>query len=76
VRALVEFANKEGGEDNITAVAFSITADGEAEAALDDTVTMRAVSDEEPDEETAEFLDDGPQDTPPPPRRPWWRAFR
>lgn len=48
VRSLVQFANKEGGEDNITAVAFRIAA-GE-EAAIEDTVTMPAVS--EPDEET------------------------
>jgi protein phosphatase len=48
VRSLVQFANKEGGEDNITAVAFRISA-GDA-AALDDTVTMPAVT--EPDDET------------------------
>src|SRR6059058_3016961 len=41
VRALVQFANKEGGEDNITAVTFRIAADsGTGEASVDDTVTM------------------------------------
>jgi protein phosphatase len=54
VRSLVQFANREGGEDNITAVAFRISA-GE-EPGVEDTVTMPAVSDSgvEPEEETAE----------------------
>ena len=58
VRALVQFANKEGGEDNITAVAFRISADSQAataEPALEDTVTMPALS--EPDEQTPESVD-------------------
>jgi PPM family protein phosphatase len=55
VKALVQFANKEGGEDNITAVAFRISADGDGEPAIEDTVTMPAVS--EPDERTPESVD-------------------
>src|SRR5207302_3360993 len=47
VRSLVQFANKEGGEDNITAVAFRISADGAGGPAIEDTVTMPAVG--EPD---------------------------
>ncbi len=59
VRALVQFANKEGGEDNITAVAFRISADGDAAPAIEDTVTMPAVGDasDEPDEKTPESVD-------------------
>jgi serine/threonine protein phosphatase PrpC len=49
VRSLVQFANKEGGEDNITAVAFLIAAGDEPE--IEDTVAMPAVS--EPAEPTA-----------------------
>ncbi len=65
VRSLVQFANKEGGEDNITAVAFRISADGDADAdaaaepAAGDTVTMPAVS--EPDELTPEAIDLAPR---------------
>jgi protein phosphatase len=55
VRSLVQFANKEGGEDNITAVAFRISTDGDVEPAAGDTVTMPAVS--APDEQTAEAID-------------------
>ncbi len=56
VRALVQFANKEGGEDNITAVAFRISADEvAAPAAIEDTVTMPALG--EPDELTPESVD-------------------
>jgi protein phosphatase len=58
VRSLVQFANKEGGEDNITAVAFRISADSD-EPAADDTVTMPAVS--EPDERTPESVDVPPR---------------
>ncbi len=58
VRELVQFANKEGGDDNITAVAFRISADGAEAAATgsaEDTVTIPAVTDaEEPDEKTPE----------------------
>jgi protein phosphatase len=56
VRALVQLANKEGGEDNITAVAFRIsaTAAGTDEPGIEDTVTMPAVSEsDEPDEQIA-----------------------
>ncbi len=57
VRSLVQFANKEGGEDNITAVAFRIAA-GADEPAIDDTMTMPAVSDPaEPDERTPESVE-------------------
>lgn len=60
VRALVQFANKEGGEDNITAVAFRISADsGAAESSIDDTMTMPAVG--EPDELTPESVAVPPQ---------------
>ena len=50
VRSLVEFANKEGGEDNITAVAFRVSAASPSKAAEfagDDTVTMPALSEPE-----------------------------
>jgi protein phosphatase len=56
VRSLVQLANKEGGEDNITAVAFRIsaTAAESDEPGIEDTVTMPAVSEpDEPDEQTA-----------------------
>jgi len=61
VRALVQFANKEGGDDNITAVAFRISADeAPATAAVEDTVTMPALADPgetaEPDELTPESI--------------------
>ncbi|MDX6481788.1 MAG: family protein phosphatase [Gaiellaceae bacterium] len=63
VRALVQFANKEGGEDNITAVAFRISAG--AEATGEDTMTMPAVSAPEdhgePDERTPESVDMPPR---------------
>jgi protein phosphatase len=53
VRALVQLANKEGGEDNITAVAFRISASDDGEHAVEDTVTMPAVSEpDEPEEQT------------------------
>jgi PPM family protein phosphatase len=60
VKALVAAANRGGGEDNITAVAFRITAHPSGE----DTVRMPAVSIDasEPDERTLEYSDDpGPQ---------------
>lgn len=54
VKALVTAANRGGGEDNITAVAFRISA--EASASLDDTAAMPAIAmaEDEPDEETRE----------------------
>ena len=55
VKALVAAANRGGGEDNITAVAFRIS--GEPTASLEDTVSMPALGDEdEPDEETREYV--------------------
>jgi serine/threonine protein phosphatase PrpC len=64
VRSLVQFANKEGGDDNITAVAFRISA-APAEPATEDTVTMPALSEPEdhgePDERTPESIDVPPQ---------------
>jgi PPM family protein phosphatase len=47
-KALVSAANRGGGEDNITVVAFAIAAEG------DDTVRMQAAS--EPDEDTLEGI--------------------
>ena len=57
VKALVAAANRGGGEDNITAVAFRISA--EPAASLEDTVSMPALTDEEaePDEETREYVE-------------------
>jgi serine/threonine protein phosphatase PrpC len=52
VNALIRAANKGGGEDNITVVAFEIT-EGDASAAVDETRPMPAVEAERarPDEE-------------------------
>jgi len=66
VKALVSAANRGGGEDNITAVAFRMTADGAA--SREDTVAMPALSDdepepEEPDERTREYNDELRADT-------------
>ena len=57
VKALVAAANRGGGEDNITAVAFRISA--EAAPSLEDTVAMPALAfDEgEPDEQTREYAE-------------------
>ena len=57
VKALVSAANRGGGDDNITAVAFRISS--EAPASLEDTVAMPAVTEdeEEPDEQTREYPD-------------------
>ena len=54
VKALVTAANRGGGEDNITAVAFRISAD--APVSTEDTVAMPAITEdeEEPDERTRE----------------------
>ena len=71
VRSLVQFANKEGGEDNITAVAFRISADSEPVG--EDTVTMPALTDEKPDEQNdVEPADDTPARR----RRRWWGLSR
>jgi serine/threonine protein phosphatase PrpC len=63
VKALVAAANRVGGEDNITAVAFRISS--EAAPSLEDTVAMPALTGEdEPDEQTSEYPErDGHGDT-------------
>ena len=65
VKALVAAANKGGGEDNITAIAFQISS--EAAPNLEDTVAMPALDglEDEPDEQTREYAEDGdaPGDT-------------
>jgi protein phosphatase len=55
VQALVAAANRSGGEDNITAVAFRIVSD--AGAGVEDTVAMPAITADgaEPDEQTREY---------------------
>ena len=55
VQTLVAAANKVGGEDNITAVAFRISS--EAAPSTEDTVAMPAISEDEtePDEQTREY---------------------
>jgi PPM family protein phosphatase len=59
VKALVAAANRGGGEDNITAVAFRIAS--EAAPNLEDTVEMPALTDvevaDEPDEQTREHVE-------------------
>jgi protein phosphatase len=75
VKSLVQTANKEGGEDNITAVAFRISSEGqpdaEAEPSVEDTLTIPAVTDE-PDERTREYADaeEGPAPEAEPPAAP------
>jgi protein phosphatase len=61
VKSLVAAANRGGGEDNITAVAFRISADAPA-TKLEDTVAMPAISsdEEEPEEETQEQVQEPP----------------
>jgi protein phosphatase len=61
VKVLVAAANRGGGEDNITAVAFRISS--EAAPSLDDTVAMPAVDadDSEPDEQTREYAERDPR---------------
>jgi PPM family protein phosphatase len=58
-RALVDAANKGGGEDNITIVLFEI---GESGAALEDTATLPVAEEPEPDadEETLSGLEGVP----------------
>jgi serine/threonine protein phosphatase PrpC len=55
VKTLVAAANRVGGEDNITAVAFLISS--EAPPSLEDTVAMPALTGDtdEPDEQTSEY---------------------
>jgi protein phosphatase len=57
VKGLVAAANRGGGEDNITAVAFRISSD--AAPNLEDTVAMPALTEDadEPDEQTREYTD-------------------
>ncbi len=59
VKALVAAANRGGGEDNITAVAFRISS--EAAPNLEDTVAMPAITfdGDEPDEQTREYVETG-----------------
>jgi serine/threonine protein phosphatase PrpC len=58
VKALVAAANRGGGEDNITAVAFRISA--EAAPSAEDTVAMPALDGDEPDEQTREYVEEEP----------------
>ena len=60
VKALVSAANRGGGEDNITAVAFKVSS--EAPSSVEDTVAMPAVApaENEPDERTREYLEADP----------------
>jgi PPM family protein phosphatase len=60
VKALVAAANRGGGEDNITAVAFRISS--EAAPNLEDTVAMPAITfdGDEPDEQTREYVETDP----------------
>ena len=53
-------ANRDGGEDNITAVAFRISS--EPAPNLEDTVAMPAIDDraDEPDEQTREYTEADP----------------
>jgi len=65
VKALVAAANRGGGEDNITAVAFQIATEAPAAANLEDTVAMPALTDDEaePDERTREYGEELRADT-------------
>ena len=56
VKGLVAAANRGGGEDNITAVAFRISV--EAASSLEDTVAMPAIDGDEPDEQTREYVEE------------------
>jgi protein phosphatase len=61
VKALVAAANRGGGEDNITAVAFQVSS--EAPPTLEDTVAMPALyveDEDEPDEQTREYVEADP----------------
>jgi PPM family protein phosphatase len=53
-KTLVAAANRGGGEDNITVVAFAIGEDAADE--LGDTATMTAIAEPEPDDETRESI--------------------
>jgi protein phosphatase len=61
VKALVAAANRGGGEDNITAVAFQVSS--EPPPTLEDTVAMPALDvedEDEPDEQTREYVEADP----------------
>jgi len=60
VKALVAAANRGGGEDNITAVAFRISS--ATAPAMEDTVAMPALAEngDEPDEQTREYVEADP----------------
>jgi PPM family protein phosphatase len=60
VKALVAAANRGGGEDNITAVAFRISS--EVTPNLEDTVAMPVITfdGDEPDEQTREYVEADP----------------
>jgi serine/threonine protein phosphatase PrpC len=77
-KELVRLANRAGGEDNITVVAFGVTA-AEAEAALEQTTPMPAIPDEEDtlDEHDRVPTLDAPAPGSPAERsnmRRWWAA--
>ena len=57
VQKLVAAANREGGDDNITAVAFRISS--EVPPSAEDTVAMPAITEDEaePDEQTREYAE-------------------
>jgi PPM family protein phosphatase len=68
VKELVQAANRGGGEDNITAVAFRIAA--ESGPSVEDTATMPALTDgdgSEPEERTREYADADEPEAPDPP---------
>jgi PPM family protein phosphatase len=69
VKGLVQTANKEGGEDNITAVAFRIATEPESGPSVEDTATLTALTDDpaEPDERTREYTEAGEPEPPAPP---------
>jgi PPM family protein phosphatase len=80
VKALVGAANRGGGEDNITAVAFRVSA--EPAASMEDTVEMPAITlpEDEPDERTREYTEaEEPRAKDAPPtaggRRGWLRRL-
>jgi protein phosphatase len=61
VKALVAAANRGGGEDNITAVAFQLSSEAPPNN-LEDTVAMPALTEDgdEPDEQTREYVEADP----------------
>jgi protein phosphatase len=63
VKSLVAAANRVGGDDNITAVAFRISSDTRPNTGAEETVAMPALTgdDTEPDEQTREYVDRDPR---------------